>query len=84
MTTRLPRRVNARKPFRHERTRLTAVRRHEPGPRVRLPVLKGRGGLVAGVDPLSNRSLREAVDDYIATCAALGKEPRVRPATARP
>jgi hypothetical protein len=125
MTTRLPRRVNARKPFLHERTRLSAVRRQKPGlrtfsrryrnlyhrlvkttldlndqllieakalaarqrtsltrlieeglqlrlrvetaatprPRVRLPVFKGRGGLVAGVDPLSNRSLLEAADD---------------------
>ena len=34
-----------------------------PRPRVRLPVFKGRGGLVAGVDPLSNRSLLEAADD---------------------
>jgi hypothetical protein len=32
-------------------------------PRVRLPVFKGRGGLIAGVDPLSNRSLLEAADD---------------------
>jgi hypothetical protein len=34
-----------------------------PRPRVRLPVFKGRGGLVAGVDPRSNRSLLEAADD---------------------
>lgn len=34
-----------------------------PRSRVRLPVFKGRGGLVAGVDPLSNRSLLEAADD---------------------
>lgn len=27
-----------------------------------LPVFDGRGGLVAGVDPLSNRSLYEAAD----------------------
>jgi hypothetical protein len=26
-------------------------------------VFKGRGGLIAGVDPLSNRSLLEAADD---------------------
>lgn len=31
--------------------------------RVRLPILKGRGGLVAGVDPLSNKSLLEALGD---------------------
>lgn len=29
----------------------------------RLPVWKGRGGLVAGVDPLSNKALLEALDD---------------------
>ena len=31
--------------------------------RVRLPVFKGRGGLVAGVDPLSNAALLEALGD---------------------
>ena len=31
--------------------------------RTRLPVFKGRGGLVAGVDPLSNKSLLEALGD---------------------
>jgi hypothetical protein len=31
--------------------------------KVRLPVFKGRGGLVAGVDPLSNKSLLEALGD---------------------
>jgi len=35
------------------------VRRSKP----RLPVLKGRGGLVAGIDPLSNRALLEALED---------------------
>jgi hypothetical protein len=30
---------------------------------VRLPVFKGRGGLVAGVDPLSNKGLLEALGD---------------------
>lgn len=30
---------------------------------VRLPVFKGRGGLVAGVDPLSNKALLEALGD---------------------
>ena len=31
--------------------------------RVRLPVFKGRDGLVAGVDPLSNKALLEALGD---------------------
>lgn len=31
--------------------------------RVRLPVFKGRGGLVSGVDPLSNKALLQALDD---------------------
>lgn len=32
----------------------------QPG---RLPVYRGRGGLLAGVDPLSNKALLEAADD---------------------
>ncbi|MBX3638358.1 MAG: DUF2191 domain-containing protein [Rubrivivax sp.] len=37
----------------------------EPATRgqVRLPVFKGRGGLVKGVDPLSNKALLEALGD---------------------
>ena len=31
--------------------------------RKRLPVFKGRGGLVAGVDPCSNKALLGALDD---------------------
>lgn len=31
--------------------------------RVYLPVFKGRGGLVAGVNPLSNKALLNALDD---------------------
>ena len=31
--------------------------------RVRLPVFKGRGGLVAGVGPLSNKGLLQALGD---------------------
>mgnify|MGYP000907641642 CR=1 FL=1 len=31
--------------------------------KVRLPVFKGRGGLVAGVNPLSNKALLKALDD---------------------
>jgi hypothetical protein len=34
----------------------------KPG-RVRLPVFNGRGGLVAGVNPLSNKALLQALDD---------------------
>jgi hypothetical protein len=30
---------------------------------VRLPVFDGRGGLVADVDPLSNRAMLDALDD---------------------
>ena len=31
--------------------------------KLRIPVLKGRGGLVAGVNPLSNKALLAALDD---------------------
>jgi len=31
--------------------------------RVRLPVFKGRGGLVAWVDPLSNKAMLQALED---------------------
>jgi hypothetical protein len=31
--------------------------------RARLPVFKGRGGLVAGVNPLSNKALLEVLGD---------------------
>lgn len=31
--------------------------------RVRLPVFKGRGGLVEGVNPLSNKALLDALGD---------------------
>lgn len=34
----------------------------QTGP-VRLPVFKGRGGLVEGVNPSSNKSMLEALDD---------------------
>ena len=34
----------------------------KPAP-VRLPVFAGRGGLVAGVNPLSNKALLKAVED---------------------
>jgi len=32
-------------------------------PKVRLPVCKGSGGLVAGVNPLSNKALLQALGD---------------------
>lgn len=36
----------------------------DPGrSRMRLPVFKGRGGLVAGVEPRSNKALLEALGD---------------------
>lgn len=34
-----------------------------PRGKLRLPVFKGRGGLVEGVNPLSNKSLLNALDD---------------------
>ena len=43
--------------------RLRATTDPAPLGRVRLPVFKGRGGLVKGVDPLSNKSLLKALDD---------------------
>ena len=42
--------------------RLRAQKAPQPG-KVRLPVFKGRGGLVAGVDPLSNKAMLEALGD---------------------
>jgi hypothetical protein len=32
-------------------------------PRVALSIYRGKGGLISGVDPLSNRSLLDAADD---------------------
>ena len=43
--------------------RLRAKRTPTKQGRVRLPVFKGRGGLAAGIDPLSNKSLLEAMGD---------------------
>jgi hypothetical protein len=34
-----------------------------PRGKLRLPVFKGRAGLVAGVDPLSNKAMLEALGD---------------------
>ncbi len=35
----------------------------EPPARKRLPVFHGRGGLVAGIDPSSNKAMLDALDD---------------------
>ena len=43
--------------------RLRAKVTAEKQGRVRLPVFKGRGGLAAGVDPLSNKALLGAMGD---------------------
>jgi hypothetical protein len=43
--------------------RLRASTAEPTGPRKRLPVFQGRGGLVAGVDSRSNKGLLEALDD---------------------
>ena len=34
-----------------------------PRGKQRLPVIKGRGGLLAGVDPISNKAMLEALGD---------------------
>lgn len=59
----------------HQRTSLTRLieeglhlrLRGKPSPvgrgKIQLPSIKGRGGLVAGVDPLSNRAMLEALED---------------------
>lgn len=43
--------------------RLQAHAAVAPRGKLRLPVFKGRGGLVEGVDPLSNQSLLAALGD---------------------
>lgn len=43
--------------------RLRAEANSDKRARVRLPVFKGRGGLVSGVNPLSNKAMLEALDD---------------------
>jgi hypothetical protein len=45
------------------RMRLRAKEDAAKRPPVRLPVFKGRGGLVKGIDPLSNKALLEALGD---------------------
>ena len=43
--------------------RLQAQSAAAPRTRLRLPVYQGRGGLVAGVDPLGNKALLAALGD---------------------
>ena len=43
--------------------RLRSARARRTAPAAKLPVFKGRGGLVGGVDPLSNKSLNDAAGD---------------------
>ena len=43
--------------------RLAATKASAGGRRTRVPVHRGKGGLVAGIDPSSNKSLLEAADD---------------------
>ena len=45
------------------RWRLRAQAASATQARVRVPVFKGRGGLVAGVDPLSNKAMLQAAGD---------------------
>lgn len=45
------------------RLRLQAQRTAGKSGRVRIPVFKGKGGLVTGVDPSSNKSMLQAADD---------------------
>ena len=45
------------------RLRLRANEDAAVSTRVRLPVFKGRGGLVVGVNPLSNKALLAALDE---------------------
>ena len=45
------------------RLRLRATVGARPRGALRLPVFKGRGGLVQGANPLSNKSLLAALDD---------------------
>ncbi|KNZ32604.1 MAG: antitoxin [Methylibium sp. NZG] len=39
------------------------VHQERPRAKARLPVFKGRGGMVGGVDPLSNKAMQRALGD---------------------
>jgi hypothetical protein len=43
--------------------RLRAQAAAKPRGKLRLPVFKGRGGLVQGINPLSNKALLDALGD---------------------
>ena len=43
--------------------RLRSAAKPPRAPKSRIPVLRGRGGLVAGVNPLSNQALLAALGD---------------------
>ena len=43
--------------------RLRGKPRAEARAKINLPSIKGRGGLVAGIDPLSNRAMLDALED---------------------
>ena len=45
------------------RLRLRRRGSHRPAPAPSLAIHYGKGGLIAGVDPLSNRSMLDAADD---------------------
>ena len=45
------------------RLRAQAATKAGPRKKIRVPVFKGRGGLVAQVDPLSNKALLQALGD---------------------
>ena len=45
------------------RLRLQAQKAAPKSRRIRVPVFRGRGGLVAGVDPKSNKSMLQAAGD---------------------
>ena len=45
------------------RLRLQAQKAAPKGRRTRIPVFEGRGGLVAGIDPRSNKSMLQAAGD---------------------
>jgi hypothetical protein len=45
------------------RLRLRAQRSNAPKRPVKLPIFPGKGGMRPGIDPLSNRSILDAMDD---------------------
>lgn len=43
--------------------RLRAPQTHSKNPKQKIRVYKGRGGLVAGLNPLSNKAMLDAIED---------------------